>query len=158
MRVARGLENKMTSARGIVKQKGVGLIEVMVTVLILSTSLLALAALQNRSLQYNHEAYLRSQANILAYDLMDRIRLNLGQLGNYALGLDDDPPVGTSRAATDMREWRQRLAAALPDGAGGVACNGATRVCVVNLRWLEANGTDPGNDSTTTTFTYQTRL
>lgn len=140
------------------KQRGVGLIEVMVTVLILSTSLLALAALQNRSLQYNHEAYLRSQANILAYDIIDRVRLNLGQLANYSLDFDDAAPIGTSREAVDLREWQQSLTAALPGGQGSIACSGATRVCVVNLRWLEANGTDAGDDSTTTTFTYQTRL
>lgn len=71
------------------KQEGVGLIEVMVTALILSTSLLGLAALQSRALQYNHSAYMRSQANILAYDLLDRIRASRSNIANYNLGVKD---------------------------------------------------------------------
>ena len=66
------------------KQQGAGLIEVLVTVLILGTSLLALAALQSRSLQYNHSAYLRSQANILAYDILDRVRINRSNMSAMA--------------------------------------------------------------------------
>ena len=58
------------------KEQGVGLIEVLVTLLILSTTLIALSALQTRSLQFNQGAYFRSQANALAYDMLDRIRVN----------------------------------------------------------------------------------
>src|SRR5690606_27805074 len=57
-------------------ERGVGLIEVLVTLLILSTTLIALSALQTRSLQFNQGAYFRSQANMLAYDMLDRIRVN----------------------------------------------------------------------------------
>lgn len=143
------------------KQSGVGLIEVMVTVLILSTSLLALAALQSRSLQYNHEAYLRSQANVLAYDIIDRIRVNRGNATQYDLGFDDDAPAGDSAVARDLRDWRQRIAGSLPDGSSDIDCD-ADGLCTVQIRWRETDGADvddagdPGGE--TTTFSYRTRV
>jgi type IV pilus assembly protein PilV len=139
------------------KHRGVGLIEVLVTLLILSTSLLALAALQTRSLQFNHGAYLRSQANILAYDILDRIRINRANMANYNLGLEDSAPVGTSLPATDMREWRTNITNSLPEGRGGVACSGATRFCTITIDWAEQNASGEASEDSTT-FTYTTRI
>lgn len=142
-------------------QRGAGLIEVMVTVLILSTSLLGLAALQNRSLQYNHSAYLRSQANILAYDLLDRIRINRKNANDYDLDIDSNAVTGAGLIGTDLNEWRTNLSRALPGGAGGVACND-DGICTVTIRWEEQEGTDADDNDAdtraTTTFTYTSRV
>ena len=142
------------------KQTGVGLIEVMVTFLLLSTSLLALAALQNRSLQYNHEAYLRSQANILAYDILDRVRINATGLSQYQLELGDEAPSGSNAGARDLREWKTAVTTALPDGEAEIRCSGVTRVCSVAIRWREGDGADVDgeDDERTTTFRYSALL
>lgn len=58
------------------KHSGFTLVEILVTVLILSIGLLGLAGLQVRSMKGNHNAYLRTQATILAYDIIDRMRAN----------------------------------------------------------------------------------
>lgn len=139
-------------------QRGAGLIEVMVTVLILSTSLLGLAALQARSLQYNHSAYLRSQANILAYDLLDRIRINRPNITSYSLTVDANAPTGTQLASIDMREWREDIAAALPDGKGGITCNGVSRICMVTIQWAEQDGVGVDDDAEASSFQYTTRI
>lgn len=140
------------------RQQGAGLIEVMVTVLILSTSLLGLAALQNRSLQYNHSAYLRSQANILAYDLLDRIRINRTDINSYSIDLDDDAPVGTSLVQADLREWRANIASALPDGRGSITCTAASGVCTVTIEWAEQDGAGVDNNADASSFQYTTRI
>ena len=57
-------------------QKGYGLIEVLVSVLVLSIGLLGLAGLQTQSLRFNNEAYFRTQATLLAMDMSDRLRTN----------------------------------------------------------------------------------
>lgn len=57
-------------------QSGITLIEVLIAVLILAGGMLGTAALQGRSLIYNNQAYLNTQATMVAYDMLDRIRAN----------------------------------------------------------------------------------
>ena len=59
-----------------ISMQGVTLIEMLFTLLIISIGLLGLAGLQSRGQQFNHEAYIRTQATTLAYDMMDRMRAN----------------------------------------------------------------------------------
>lgn len=58
------------------KTKGFTLVEVLVSMVILSVGLLGLASLQSLALKDNQDAYLRSQANFLAYEMNDRLRAN----------------------------------------------------------------------------------
>ena len=140
-------------------QSGVGLIEVLVTLLILSTSLLALGALQNRSLQFNQGAYIRSQANILAYDLMDRIRINLEELKDYnsAEAGPASSPISSPLVAADIDSWRVAVNRQLPDGKGGVSCVVATSICTVTISWHELN-TGEEKDEGTVKFVYSARM
>lgn len=55
-------------------QRGASLLEVLVSMAILAIGLLGQAALQVTSLQRNQSALQRSQATLLAYDLVDRMR------------------------------------------------------------------------------------
>lgn len=138
-------------------QRGVGLIEVLVSVVIISSSLLALTALQSRSLQFNNSAYLRSQANILAYDLLDRIRINRMELGSYSLALDASSPEDNSLSSTDLRQWRSTLSSVLPEGRGSVACSVTSNICRVSIVWSEqSSAVDDTEDSAT--FVYTTRI
>ncbi|AQQ68696.1 type IV pilus modification protein PilV [Microbulbifer agarilyticus] len=139
------------------KQQGAGLIEVMVTVLILGTSLLALAALQSKSLQYNHSAYLRSQANILAYDILDRARINRANVASYSLGVDDAKPTGGTLAQQDMNEWLTNVETMLPGADGGIECVSATSFCTVTIQWGEQNSSGDANEDESE-FVYTTRL
>ena len=56
------------------RANGFSLMEVLVAMLVLAIGLLGLASLQAQSLKFNHEAYIRSQATILAYEIMDKMR------------------------------------------------------------------------------------
>lgn len=124
-------------------QSGATLIEVAVTVLILATSLLAMATLQTRSLQFNQSAFMRSQANIHAYDIMDRMRINRGidsenRLAAYTADYGDDPS-GNTLATADVADWRTRLEKDLPEGEGKIACVQATRICTISIRWKDSS-------------------
>ncbi|HSC67494.1 MAG TPA: type IV pilus modification protein PilV [Cellvibrio sp.] len=127
------------------RQSGTTLIEVIVTVLILATSLLAMAALQTRSLQYNQGAFMRSQANIYAYDIIDRIRINRGAAGSNVTSYNVDyegSPSGGGLVASDIKEWRDNIKLSLPEGKGKIECQnaaaGATaRVCKVTIKWSD---------------------
>ena len=65
-------------------QAGMSLIEVLVTVLVLSVGLLGIAALQFVSKRSNFEALQRTTATMLAYDILERMRANPGVLETYA--------------------------------------------------------------------------
>jgi type IV pilus assembly protein PilV len=67
--------NKVSNAKHD-RQSGFGLIEVLVSVLILAVGLLGLAGLQAQSLRFNNDSFFRSQATLLAMDLADRMRAN----------------------------------------------------------------------------------
>ena len=58
------------------KNRGVGLIEILITLVITSIGLLGLAGLQVSGLRNNQFAYNRTQAIILATDISDRMRAN----------------------------------------------------------------------------------
>lgn len=152
------------------RQKGAGMIEVLITVLILGTSLLALGALQNRALHFNHSAYLRSQANVLAYDILDRMRINRGQLASYEIelsGTDDAPESPSNLPERDLSEWLTAVDTTLPGGEGAIECD-ADNLCTVTLRWVdrdsppeapeEGGGEEGEPEEETTTFTYSTRI
>jgi len=59
-----------------IHKKGFTLIEVLVSVVILGIGILGIINLQSRALMDNQDAYLRTQAIFLAYDMSDRIRAN----------------------------------------------------------------------------------
>lgn len=113
-------------------QAGFTMIEVLITVLVLSIGLLGLAALQATGLKESQMAYMRSQAVLLAYDMADRIRANSVQSDQYDFDLT--PNAGTV-AESDRNEWNANLAL-LPDSIGDVQDNGGGDF-TITVRWNE---------------------
>lgn len=125
-------------------QRGVGLIEVLVTVLIIGTSILAISAMHVRSLQQTHSASLSTQANILAVDLLERVRM-ASQLAPAPLTLPDQD------AMDDLAEL------VLPTGTANLVCN-AGRICTVTITWSELTSDADRVAEETSTFTYTSRI
>lgn len=111
-------------------QHGFTLIELLIAVLVLSIGLLGLAALQAQSLRSNQSSYHRTQATILAYDMIDRTRANrVGfDAGAYHLPTATESTsclttTGCSpanMAEHDMYEWNRLINDHLPGGQGVV--------------------------------------
>lgn len=111
------------------RQSGVSLIEVLVSVLLLTFGIVGLAGLQFSGTKFNHSAYLRSQGTSLAYDVADRMRANLS--ADYTTGFADtfdvaSGPVcgavlGAATAARDVNQWKNCLETLLPVGRGRVS-------------------------------------
>ncbi len=78
------------------QQRGVGLIEVLITVLLLSVGFLAAARMQVEGMRFSQSAYYQSQAYFLASDMINRMRTNsLGVIAGHYDG------IATSAAATN---------------------------------------------------------
>ncbi len=134
---------------------GFSLIEVLVAMIILGIGLLGLAALQARSLKFNHDAYLRTQGTVLTYDIMETMRLvGKGCAPSYdTSGGTVTVPTGTTCSVAagtitaDVTRWRAALAARLPPpvpesgnavNAGDITQNGATpEQYTINVRWYD---------------------
>lgn len=126
------------------QQKGLGLIEVLVAVFIIGSSLLGIAVLQKRSLELNHNAYVRTQANIIAYELIDQIRAS-------ATSRMAPLQIPNEAAVTTL------VANRLPGGRGRVdVVNG--RVYLIQITWAEVNGLDNNINRDSTTFRYSVSL
>jgi len=72
------------------RAKGFTLVEVLVSMIVLSIGLLGLAGLQATSLRNNQSAYYRSQATFLAYDIADRMRANPESSDEYLIDAGGD--------------------------------------------------------------------
>jgi type IV pilus assembly protein PilV len=127
------------------KPNGFSMIEMLIALLIIAVGLLGMAGLQAYSLKNNTSAYFRSQATILAYQLVDAMRANrLGVLnGDYSAIKVGTPVSGSSRAALDGIAWKTQLRELLPSGDGGVAncaAGSSPLVCTVIVEWDDTRG------------------
>jgi len=114
------------------QNQGFTLLEVLVAVLVFSFGLLGIAGMMTISVKSNHNGYLRSQANFLAENMVDRMRANPVALwnGSYAGTAATGSQVCDlsnqctydDLAAFDMQQWADSLAVALPAGTGSILC------------------------------------
>ncbi len=141
---------------------GFTLIEVLVSLVILSIGILGLGVLQLTSLQNTTGGYLRSQATIQAYSIVDSMRSNIPSVtaGDYGLAMTAPAPTAVScygltancttqqMAAADLSRWRTLLAAQLPNGNGQVTTvdlGNTTQVSIV-VQWLDPASAATGNE------------
>ena len=93
-------------------------------------------------------SYQRSQATVLAYDIIDRIRANPDSAAGYlsaTLSPEDATAVAGCKStdgctpaqmvSNDLYEWNLALQAALPGSAGAITQSGAT--FTVAISWDE---------------------
>lgn len=119
-------------------QTGFGLVEVLVTILVLAVGLLSAASLQLLSKRSNYDAAQRTSAAHLAQDLLERMRSNSAALAGYVPAADlggdtlgDAPVVDCSDpgidctpdelAAYDLWQWEELLDGELENADGAAA-------------------------------------
>jgi type IV pilus assembly protein PilV len=116
------------------RQRGVGLIEVLVAVLILSIAFLGIAALQTMSLSTNNSAMARSMATISSYSILDAMRADVGSArsGGYdtTVTADDCPAAASSTLASgQIHQWCTQLGQSLGPSkstSGKIECTANT--------------------------------
>jgi type IV pilus assembly protein PilV len=152
------MRNTQTSRQRIGSTAGFTLIEVLVSLVVLSIGLLGTAKLMLFSSRANDSAYLRSQATALAYEILDSMRANRAQAiaGAYTTtaGAAATNPGFTCNSAVcsagnlalfDIYQWKLRLnatslllpAGALPNGQGAVTTNlvAPQTTVVITVSW-----------------------
>ena len=69
--------------RSIKAQAGIGMVEVLITILLISVGFLNMTALQTTAKRSNFDAVQRTNAVMLAHDIVERMRANPVVLSNY---------------------------------------------------------------------------
>jgi len=133
--------------------RGMTLIEVLVSLIVISVGLLGVAALQTVSLRNSQGSYLRTQATALADDMIDRMRANrtvaLSPTYGYNTAYGQTITLtGTStRADHDRKEWKDALVAGLPATKDAGSADGRIQVdgtiATISIRWGERDPDHP---------------
>lgn len=136
-------------------QSGTSLIEVLITLVILSIGLLGLAGLHVTAQQAVMESYQRDQAMAIVQDMVQRINANRSNVSCYAsatyFGTDStgssfvaaNPCAASAQAVSDMNDWSKLLFGASESGNTGamigargcVTYSSTTKVAVVSVAW-----------------------
>lgn len=115
--------NRFVRRRG---QRGMTLIEVLISILVFSIGMLGMVAMQARAIQYSGDSEDRTRAAMLANDIV----ASMWTLGTVA------PDAATLAA------WVSRVqdpAVGLPNGNGAVSAPDADGVVTVTLTWKAPN-------------------
>ena len=148
------------------KQLGFSMVEILVTLVIVSITLLGTAGLQLYAMRVNQGGQFRTQAVFLASDIAERMEANKQEAinGSYALGnttaasplstaCNTDACSSFNLAAYDLNQWGNSVAALLPQPSWQIVqtTTGNPSTYSIIVRW-----TDRSTDKTThgETFSY----
>lgn len=140
-------------------QNGFSMLEVLISVLILSVGLLGLGSLQVVGVQNNNSAFQRSQATLLSYEIVEAMRANRwGAInGRYDREFEDAVPDPTaSMAAMDISLWLDNVTGSLAGGEGSINVTSEGDV-TVRIRWLDERQSEEV-DEQLRSFEYRTEI
>ena len=112
------------------RQSGVGMLEVLIAVLVVSIGFLGMAALQAKALSTNNSAMARSMATISSYSILDAMRADIVNAGNGAYngtvtaGSCSNVSAPTALATSQLQTWCTELGKALGAPSGSTATTG----------------------------------
>lgn len=135
-------------ARKKIYSTGFSLIEILVTMVILSFGLLGVAGLLVSGVSNAASSEAMSKASQLSADMADRIRANpagaRSSSSQYITTYADDVPIDLSTIANqDKKVWLEALARELPQGDGKITytTNGGDFKVEIEVRWSQCLGT-----------------
>lgn len=129
-------------------QKGVGMIEVLVAVLVVSIGFLGVAGLQVMALSTNNDAMASSMATVSSYSILDAMRADrtnaLDGIYNATVDASECPAKGATMASQQLWQWCGQLGKALGDSGattGKIACT-ADGDCTVTITYKDGRNSE----------------
>jgi type IV pilus assembly protein PilV len=133
---------------------GMSLIEVLISIVIASIGLLALAGVNTSSVRYTKMSQYRGTATLLASDIGERMRINKAGASSYVLqsnfatqaALPAAAPTCDSylttctavqMAAFDLQTWQVLVRSQLPEGSASIAYQNAQTAADVWVAWRD---------------------
>lgn len=160
------------------RQRGISLIEVLVSLMILALGLLGLSGLQSRAMLTSQSSYYRSIAADLAADLAERIRANrspyLASSDADAIALppdfarcarDSSGSISCSnqtggrsayQVAAEMAAWNTSLVNSLPNASFTLSSSAGSSTgllrYVLTINWADNRGKTSSTDTAATSY------
>ena len=134
---------------------GVSLIEVLISIVVASIGLLALAGVNTAAIRYTKMSQYRGTATLLANDIGERMRANKAGAGNYVINSDfatqatlpsavglcntyvGVPCTAAQVAAADLYSWQLRVRDQLPSGSVFIGYQNLQNAYDVWLVWRD---------------------
>lgn len=140
------------------QQKGFGMLEVLIALLVLSIGLLGVAALQIVSLKNNQSSMSRSLGTISAYSILDAMRADRSSAlaGSYNFAMPSTisaatcKKTGATLQAIQLNSWLQEIQQKLGTTACG-SVNCASGTCAISVQFDDSRGTNGNTAQTITT-------
>lgn len=126
-------------------ERGSSLIEVLITILVITIGVMGLGAMQLRTMASNQWQIQHSTAKLLSYQIFERMRANrtaaVSGAYNRALptgsGSCASASSGNILASNDLTAWLDSVQTQLGDeGCAGVICD-LDGVCQVRITWVD---------------------
>lgn len=129
--------------RTLKNQQGAGLIEVLVSVVILAVGLTGIASMQIRSIRNNVSALEHSIAVIQAQSMADILAISRTKAldGDFNFALDEHVPNDPHFVHHSIRQWRSSIQNLLGDDANG-SVNCVAPSCTVLVQWNNSRATE----------------
>lgn len=157
------------------------MIEVLVTLVLISIGVLGMVALQARTIQYTQDAVQRNTAAMLANDLVELIRAMPDELSGFykdaGTAFPDPPAAGCSplpaNASSQLGCWAEKAQTALPGAsdlltsdfyicrtATAGECSGSGDAIEIRLAWRvkESICENPDDDTTLCDYRLRTQI
>lgn len=137
----------MAEVRCCHREHGLGLIEVLVAVLVLSVAILGVATLQAASLATSGHAMARGMATMASYSMLDAMRADIAasRRGDYdtvePLRADACPDAGGDLRHVQLHDWCQLLGSVLGatgETTGSIHCASDEGVCTLVITFNDA--------------------
>lgn len=147
-------------------ESGFTLMEILISLFVLSIGLLGMAGLQIGGMNSTKSAQTRTLATLAAYDIIDRMRTNTdgvsaGDYDSVSCSSSGSLPscISSSTGCTsselttyDVYDWCTNYVDTLPDGSATVAKSGNVHTITVN--WTEASDADSPSKAVTVTVRF----
>lgn len=171
----------MANALGKRRSSGFSMIEVLVTLVLISIGVLGMVALQARTIQYTQDAVQRNTAAMLANDLVELIRAMPDGLNDFYKKASDVFPETPATGCTPLPAsaeaqlgcWAEKAKTALPGAsdlltsefyicrtATANTCSGAGNAIEIQLAWRVKEGDceNSGDDKTICYYRLRTQI
>jgi len=133
------------------------MLEVLVSIVVLSVGALGVAGMQVAALKDGGSASSRHRAASLATGMVNMLRADRTNAvtgsADFVSGLAAGTCTGTATAPVKI--WQNQVACALPSGRGGVALDTYTKRAIITVQWDDSRGK---GGSSTQQFLLETRL